>query len=208
MTANYELPPWLAEALRRETQMMRNIAPIIDAIENARRVGALYSQAANQAAKNIGQIGALYSQPAIRAAETARQVQTLYGPPLAFAGDIAAAMDAGMAQLSAAVQLQAKWRSWPYSNVGPGLAAVSVTAPAPVAVVVDSAPKAARSPADQERQLNAQAMATVFICLVLLSMPAAQVLLPPEAQAMLSNYYSAIALALAIQWRMRDKHKD
>lgn len=33
----------------------------------------------------------------------------------------------------------------------------------------------------------------------------AQVLLPPEEQSMLNSYCGAVALALAVQWRMNDK---
>ena len=48
-------------------------------------------------------------------------------------------------------------------------------------------------------------MALVLMWVVVLSMPTAEVFLPPEVQAMLNSYCGAIALALAVQWRMNDK---
>ncbi len=62
-----------------------------------------------------------------------------------------------------------------------------------------------RQPAFQliDRRLHA----LLLMWIILLTAPAAQVLLAENLQEILSNYYGAIALALAVQWRMSDKRK-
>ena len=49
--------------------------------------------------------------------------------------------------------------------------------------------------------------ALLLMWLIALTAPAAQVLLSDDIQKILNNYCGAIALALAVQWRMSDKRR-
>jgi hypothetical protein len=170
VTAYYEVPPWLSEALRRNEQLMRDAAPMIESVQ--------------------------------RAAEAAQQIQQSYGLALMFTRDIASAMDAGMAKLAEAVRGQALLRV--DAIVQPLTVTGSVTFPA---ASIMTAEAKVSSPAVKDRRLDAQAAALVLMWVIVLTMPAAQALLPPEVQAILNSYCGAIALALTVQYRMNDRRK-
>lgn len=166
-----ELPPWFAEALRHNEQLMRDAAQMIESFQQA--------------------------------TEAARQIQQSHGLAPMFTSDATSAMDAGMAQLAEAVRGQALRVRW---DVIVQPATVTATATFP-AISVMTAEGTVSALACKDRLVDAQALALVLMWLVVLSMPAAQVFLPDDAQAILNSYCGAIALALTIQYRMNDKRK-
>ena len=122
------------------------------------------------------------------------------GPWSAYAGQIALASDAGLAQLAT---------SW-NQTTGSGFTTTSVfKANTDVVKTPENPDELARRDADtdQGRKINAAAFAVVLVWVVALTMPAAQELLAPEAQQMINSYAGMIALALIITWRIDDNRK-
>jgi hypothetical protein len=72
-------------------------------------------------------------------------------------------------------------------------------------VVTDGGSGADGSPARREQRLNAQAAALILMWVVVLTLPTIQELLPGDVREILNSYCGAVALALAVQWRMNDK---
>ena len=132
----------------------------------------------------------------------ARQMQQRHGPALMFTSDIASAMVRGHGPVRRGFQ-----GASPPRPMGRDRSPATVTATATFPAISIMTAEGTVSAPGKDRRVDAQAMALVLMWVVMLSMPAAQVFLPPEVQAMLNSYCGAIALALAVQWRMNDKRK-
>jgi hypothetical protein len=130
-------------------------------------------------------------------AEFDRNVKAMaIGPLLAYADQIVLARDAGLAQLAELAVQPAAPRD---HTVG---AHLTVT---PTFTAVAAVTKAA--PAEHRRAINQAALVIALVWVLALSMPAAELKLPPEAQEYLNSLYATIGLALIITWRINDNRK-
>ena len=139
--------------------------------------------------------------PAILAAqqwaEIDRNVKAMaIGPLLPYADQIALARKAGLAQLAELSVQSAATRD---HTVG---AQLTVT---PTFTAVAEVTKAA--PAERRQANNQAALVIALVWILAVTMPAAELKLPPEAQQYLNGLYATIGLALIVTWRINDNRK-
>jgi hypothetical protein len=141
------------------------------------------------------------ARPAILAAqqwaEIDRNVKAMaIGPLLPYADQISLARRAGLAQLAELSVQSAATRA---HTVG---AQLTVT---PTFTAVAEVTKAA--PAERRQANNQAALVIALVWILAVTMPAAELKLPPEAQQYLNGLYATIGLALIVTWRINDNRK-
>jgi hypothetical protein len=141
------------------------------------------------------------ARPAILAAqqwaEIDRNVKAMaIGPLLPYADQIALARRAGLAQLA---ELSVQSAATLAHTVG---AQLTVT---PTFTAVAEVTKAA--PAERRQANNQAALVIALVWILAVTMPAAELKLPPEAQQYLNGLYATIGLALIVTWRINDNRK-
>ena len=141
------------------------------------------------------------ARPAILAAqqwaEIDRNVKAMaIGPLLPYADQISLARRAGLAQLAELSVQSAATRD---HTVG---AQLTVT---PTFTAVAEVTKAA--PAERRQANNQAALVIALVWILAVTMPAAELKLPPEAQQYLNGLYATIGLALIVTWRINDNRK-
>jgi hypothetical protein len=141
------------------------------------------------------------ARPAILAAqqwaEIDRNVKAMaIGPLLPYADQISLARRAGLAQLAELSVQSAATRA---HTVG---AQLTVT---PTFTAVAEVTKAA--PAEGRQANNQAALVIALVWILAVTMPAAELKLPPEAQQYLNGLYATIGLALIVTWRINDNRK-
>jgi len=167
-----------------------------------------------QAAQNVDDL-ITSSWPIIRAAQEyvdqARAAQKKTGPILASGAEIALALDAGMAELIAAVRRQAAPRHHTASahlTVTPtvfamaGVATATGTATGAVTVVKQDEAGRTLVPASV-----IVALAPWLLLLIAFALSLGETQLSSEQHQFLSDYITNFALALAVAWRIRDNGK-
>jgi hypothetical protein len=115
---------------------------------------------------------------------------------LPYADQIALARRAGLAQLA---ELSAQSAATRDHTVG---AQLTVT---PTFTAVAEVTKAA--PAESRQANNQAALVIALVWILAVTMPAAELKLPPEAQQYLNGLYATIGLALIVTWRINDNRK-
>ena len=118
------------------------------------------------------------------------------GPLLPYADQIALARRAGLAQLAELSVQSAATRD---HTVG---AQLTVT---PTLTAVAEVTKAA--PAERRQANNQAALVIALVWILAVTMPAAELKLPPEAQQYLIGLYATIGLAVIVTWRINDNRK-
>jgi hypothetical protein len=186
----------ISEALGEPLRMMA-------AYQSARISEALGGPLRALAAYQAAQLSEVLrsARPAILAAqqwaEIDRNVKAMaIGPLLPYADQIALARRAGLAQLAELSVQSAATRD---HTVG---AQLTVT---PTFTAVAEVTKAA--PAERRQANNQAALVIALVWILAVTMPAAELKLPPEAQQYLNGLYATIGLALIVTWRINDNRK-
>jgi hypothetical protein len=63
------------------------------------------------------------------------------------------------------------------------------------------------APAERRQANNQAALVIALVWILAVTMPAAELKLPPEAQQYLNGLYATIGLALIVTWRINDNRK-
>ena len=86
-----------------------------------------------------------------------------------------------------------------------GVSSASQLTVTPTFTAVAEVTKAA--PAERRQANNQAALVIALVWILAVTMPAAELKLPPEAQQYLNGLYATIGLALIVTWRINDNRK-
>jgi hypothetical protein len=154
-------------------------------------------------------------RPLVQAAEQfvrdARRAKTSARPTLPFAQRVALAVDAGMRELLPPQKQPTFHQATAALTVTPVMTAVA-TVTASISLTMQpmrvyGQATVGNRPAGLAALSDGQILALVLVWLFAVALPRMQAALPPDLQAILSNYYATVGLALIITWRIRDKHR-
>jgi hypothetical protein len=174
-------PDWLAELANSGEALRRQVEPIV--------------QAADQFVRD------------------ARRAKAGGGPALPFAQRLALAVDAGMREFVPA-DGRPVVHDVPLNDGGAGVdrLAVVMTIAGSGGVVLPKMGLSGQGAVGNRRSglaalSDGQIVFLVLVWLYAFVLPWFGAALPPEFHAVLSDHYATIAIALAITWRIRDKHR-